>query len=281
MKTPTYSIFLTIALLCTSCAFNVNFPDKIKGEGEVISEQIVLDAFSSLKLSRGWEVTLIPSTSNYMVVEANENLFEVLEFDNQSGKLDIGSKKQISSANAKSITLYFTERLETLKVSSGTVLKSEDRLNFENLVLDISSGAEVYLDVDLKTLQLETSSGSEAVLSLNVEDLFIDSSSGSSALVETEAISIDVEASSGSEVTLRGTAHQLDVKTSSGAEVHSKGLESKSVVAKASSGSSISVYPMEDLKAEVSSGGDVYYHHQPSGSIDMNKSKSGGSIKQK
>ncbi|MBZ9628543.1 DUF2807 domain-containing protein [Psychroflexus sp. CAK57W] len=281
MKTITYSLLFSLCLSLFSCAFNMDYPEKIKGEGEVITEQIVLDSFKDLELKRGWEVTLQPASSNYMVVEANENLFEVLEHENISGKLVIGSSKQIASADAKQITLYFTEKLESLKVSSGTEVSSPERLNFDNLILDLSSGCEVTLDLDLRSLDLETSSGSEANLILKLDDLFVDSSSGSSADIEVNAISTKVESSSGSDVFLKGSSGQLEVRTSSGSSVNSKALESEKVTAKASSGSSISVYPLEDLEAETSSGGNVYYYNKPLGSLDLNKSKSGGVIKLK
>lgn len=281
MKTSTHLFLFSLCLLFFSCAFNIDYPDKIKGDGEVISEQIVLESFKDIELKRGWEVILVPSSSNYMVIEANENLFEFFEYENKAGKLMIGSKKQISSADAKQITLYFTEKQESLKVSSGTEVTSSDRLKFDDFNLDLSSGAEVTLDLEIYTLDLETSSGAEANLILNLDDLFVDSSSGSYANLEVNAISAKIESSSGSNVNLKGSTSNLEIRTSSGSSVNAKELISESVISKASSGSSISVYPIKDLKAEISSGGDVNYYNKPSGSLDLNKSKSGGSIKLK
>lgn len=281
MKTITHSLLFSLCLLFFSCAFNSNYTEKIKGEGEVITEQIVLESFEDVELKRGWNVILKPATSNYMVVEANENLFEFFEYENQAGQLVIGSSKQISSADKKQITLFFTEKLESLKVSSGTEVTSTERLNFDDLNLDLSSGCEVTLDMDLSSLKLETSSGSEATLVLNADDLIVDSSSGSSVDLEVDAILTKVESSSGSDVFLKGSSRQLEVRTSSGSSVNSKAFESGKVTAKASSGSSISVYPIEDLKAETGSGGNIYYYNKPSGNLELNKSKSGGSIQRK
>lgn len=281
MKTITYSLLFSLSVLLFSCNVNFNYPDKIKGEGEVITEQIALESFKDVELKRGWEIVLVPASSNYMVVEANENLFEVLEHENKTGKLIIGASKQISNADSKLITLYFTEKLESLRVSSGTEVSARERLNFDNVILDMSSGSDVDLDLRLRSLDLEISSGADADLVLSLDDLYVDSSSGSDADLEVNAIRVVVESSSGSDVTLKGSASELEVKSSSGSSINSKGLESKSVIAKASSGSSVSVYPLEDFSAETSSGGNVNYYNKPSGKLDFNKSKSGGSIKQK
>lgn len=281
MKTLSISVVLSLCLLLSSCSFSIDgftSMERINGEGEVITEQIELDNFKDVELKKGWEVILQPASSNYIVVEANENLLEVLEFDNQSGKLTIGASKQIYRADAKQVTLYFSESLESLKVSSGTEVTSTELLNFENFDLDISSGAEVNLTLDLNILNLETSSGSDADLVLSLDELFVDTSSGSSANLEANAITTKVESSSGSNVTLQGNTSTLEVRTSSGSSVNSKAFESDKVIAKASSGSSILVFPVKELTATISSGGNVNYYNKPSGRLDINKSKSGGSV---
>lgn len=278
MKTITYALVSSLCFLFLSCNINIDYLDKIEGEGEVITEQILLDSFTHVELKKGWKIILEPASSNYMVVEANENLFEVFEYENKNGKLILRASKQISNADAKQITLYFTEKLESLKVSSGTEVTSPERLNFENLDLDLSSGGEVTLDLELNTLNIETSSGSAAHLVLNLDDLFVDSSSGAYADLDVNAISVNVESSSGSEVNLKGTTSELDVQSSSGSNVDAERLMSDNVASKASSGAYVTVYSVVNLKAETSSGGNIKYLRQPTGDIELNKSKSGGSI---
>lgn len=284
MKTFTLSIVFVLSFVITGCSFNfdaLSNLEKIEGKGKIITEQLILEHFEDLQLKRGWDVILKPASSNYMVVEANENLLEVLDYDNKEGTLIIGALKQISKAEAKIITLYFSDTLESLKVSSGTTVSSPDQLHFDDFVLDLSSGAKVSLDAKLESLELETSSGATTNLKLNLKDLNIDSSSGSSASLEVHAVSTQVESSSGSSVNLKGSTNSLEVKTSSGSSLDAKRFQASYVYTKASSGSSISVFPLKDLKAETSSGGEVSYYNKPTGELDINKSKSGGGIQLK
>jgi len=275
-------LFLAVSCLCiTSCKFNINFPGEIEGEGDVISERFDLKSFNNLELERGWDVTIIPSSTNYMLVEANENLFEVLEFETDSGTLKIGASKSIGKADAKLITLYFSENLERLEVSSGVKLTSVDDLIFKNLIMELSSGCNVELSMELKSLNLQSSSGSEASLSLNSDDLSVKSSSGSTLSIEANSITTTASASSGSSITLRGETNQLDVNSSSGSRINSRNFEANSIVANASSGSDISIYPLERLKANSSSGGSIFYYNTPSENLIVNESNSGGSIKLK
>jgi len=275
-------LFLAVSCLCiTSCKFNINYPGEIEGEGEVISESFDLESFNNLELERGWEVTIIPSSTNYMLVEANENLFESLEFETVSGTLKIGASESIGKADAKLITLYFSENLERLEVSSGVKLTSTEDLRFENLIMELSSGSNVELSLELESLNLQTSSGSSASLNLNLEDLSVQSSSGSLVSIDAISITTTASASSGSSITLRGETNQLDVNSSSGSSINSKNFEANSIVAKASSGSSISIYPLERLEANSSSGGSISYYNTPSENLIVNESNSGGSIKLK
>jgi hypothetical protein len=275
-------LFLTVSCLCiTSCKFNINYPSEIEGEGDVISEHFDLKSFNNLELERGWDVTIIPSSTNYMLVEANENLFEVLEFESDSGTLKIGASKSIGKADAKLITLYFSENLDRLEVSSGVKLTSVDDLIFKNLIMELSSGCNVELSMELKSLNLQSSSGSEASLDLNSNDLSVQSSSGSKLSIEANSIMTTASASSGSSITLRGETNQLDINSSSGSRINSRNFKANSIVANASSGSGIFIYPLERLKASSSSGGSVFYYNTPSESLIVNESNSGGSIKLK
>lgn len=275
-------LFLAVSCLCmTSCKFNINYPGGIEGEGDVISERFDLKSFNNLELERGWEVIIIPSSTNYMLVEANENLFEALEFEIDSGTLKIGASRSIGKSEAKLITLYFSENLERLEVSSGVKLTSIDDLIFENLIMELSSGSNVELSLELKSLNLQTSSGSEASLSLNSDDLSVKSSSGSTVSIEANSITTMASASSGSSITLRGETNQLDVNSSSGSGINSKNFEANNVVAKASSGSNISIFPLERLEANSSSGGSISYYNTPTENLIVNESTSGGSIKLK
>lgn len=284
MKTITISAVLSLCLLLSSCSFSIDSitsNEQIRGQGEVIVEQIALDKFTALELKRGWNVTLEPASSNYMVIKANENLLEIIEFENQNEKLVIGASKQIAGADAKQITLYFTEDLKSIAASSGINLNSLKPLKFKNLELDLSSGSETNLELDVKSLELETSSGAEILLGLKSDELSIDSSSGSYVNINAKTISTSVESSSGAEVVLKGNTNQLNVKSSSGSDVDAKDFRSNDVITKASSGASISAFSIKNLKAETSSGGSIKYYNKPLGKLVLNQSKSGGSIREK
>ncbi|WP_127845335.1 head GIN domain-containing protein [Psychroflexus aestuariivivens] len=275
------SILAFLVMLTTSCNSNFNFSNQVNGTGEVLNERMDLSTFTEVKLEKGWKVKLIPSTENYIEVEANSNLLDILIVEDEGGKLLISAESNIGSADAKNIRLYFTERLNNISVSSGTGLTAESVLDFDDLELKVSSGADVEFNAKLKKMDASVSSGADLVMNVFGEEVIFDASSGSDSNLEVNVKNIDVSSSSGSNVEIIGETDNLSIDSSSGSDVEAKALKAKSVFVSVSSGSDASVYPLENLKANHSSGGHIEYYHKPSNSIDIEDSKSGGGVKYK
>ena len=273
------SIFALLVLMTTSCNSNFNFSDQVNGSGEVLNERMDLGTFNEVKLEKGWKVKLIPSTQNYMEIEANTNLLDILLVEDGDGTLLISAESNIGSADAKNIRLYFTERLDNISVSSGIDLKAESVLDFDDLELKASSGADVEFNAKLKKLDASVSSGADLTMNVWGEEVILDTSSGSDADLEVNVMKTEISTSSGSDVKIVGETDELKIVSSSGSDVNAKGLKAKSVNVSVSSGANANIYPLENLKAEHSSGGSVEYFNKPSNSIDIEDSKSGGGVK--
>ncbi len=137
------------------------------------------------------------------------------------------------------ITLY-TDKLESIEVSAGAAVESDVKWSSNNLSLEASSGARIY----------------------------ITSHSGK----------VKASASSGASIILFGTSDSMFASCSSGATVDASGMESQSVVAECSSGGAIKVHSVSSLSAEASSGGSIVYKGNPT-DTDIKKDKySGGNI---
>ena len=213
------TLFLLI-ITTTSCFF-----DGVRGNGNVeIKNRKISDDFSAIKVSRGLEVYLTKSNKLKLVVEADENLHDLITTEVRDGTLVITSTKNIGIAEAKKIHLS-VENLNKIGLSSGAQVFSENTLNTDELEVSASSGAI-------------------AKLKLKVDDLSCDSSSG--------AI-----------VNLEGKASNFKVRSSSGSIVKSYDLNAKNCEAKATSGANISVYVNGSIEAKATSGANIKYKGNP------------------
>lgn len=231
-----YLFAISITITMTQCGYVTN---KVNGKGDVIQQEYELPEFSTINLSSGWEVELIPSETNKMLVSANENLFDELEYEVNNNILTIDAKGAIGNADKKLIQVFYTSSIEKLSVSSGVYVHSASALQTEKLSASFSSGCK-------------------AVLILQCEGL-------------------SVSASSGANVSLEGSSTAISYSASSGAGILAENLIGKAVSASASSGASINLAVNGNLNASSSSGAVIRYQGDVQ-QLKSSKS-SGGSVK--
>ena len=271
---------LAFTMLAATVQCNMGNYNTVKGEGEVIEEEFELSNFDEVSFANGWDVELIQSDTNKMIVKANENLVELLKIDQDDLYLKVGteSKDNIGKADSKLLTVYYTGKLITLKASSGVKLFSPEQLNFDDVKISSSSGSSVELNIKTNKLDCNSSSGSDMMLKISSTDVSASSSSGSELELSGKSKSIVASSSSGSSFNLSGYTEALEADSSSGSRIDAEELKAVNVTASASSGSSVDVYPVEVLDAKSSSGGSITYHNKPSVDIKRNES-SGGSVR--
>lgn len=237
MQTAFTKLFLLIAtvLFGVSCSTYT-----IKGNGILKQKEFLLpQEINELEIGNGWNVKLIKGSENKLIVNTDENILELFKYEFKEHNLNISAlKKQgLIKATKRNITIYYTSNIDDIDVSSGASLSSKDILNQRKLTLDISSGADIILE--LKTQYTS------------------------------------VEASSGANINLEGTIENLKAEASSGATIKGKKLETQTLDAEASSGGNIKIGKVHDkIKASASAGGNIKYGGNPK-KTEIEKSISG------
>lgn len=132
-----------------------------------------------------------------------------------------------------------------------------------------------------KVNSIEVSSGASVTSQNLIEsdDLRMSSSSGANLKIAFKAPKAKCEASSGASAKLKGVAKYFDTDASSGSNIQAGEVKAIKVKASASSGASISVDAEEEINADASSGGSIKYSGSPK-MVDIEKS-SGGSVNKK
>lgn len=184
----------------------------------------ISDDFVRIEASRGLDVYITKSKKIKLVVEADENLHELIETEVRDGTLYITSSKNIWSASSKKIHLS-VDFVNEINVSSGAEVYSENTFTSEKLAVNASSGGQAKLD-------------------LRVDDLHCESSSGA-------------------EIKLSGEANNFDASSSSGSEIEAYGLKARNCNAKATSGSDMELMVTEVFVGKATSGGDIKFKGHP------------------
>jgi len=219
-----FAIALVLALLVTSCNFDINFGDGKKGNGVVTKEdRKISEDFTVVKASEGLDVFVTQSDELNILVEADENIIELIATDIKDGELRIHALENIGRATKK---IYVSlPEITALKSSSGADLIVQNKITAEKIELDASSGSDLEIEV--------------------------------------VASEIEADASSGADIKISGATNSLYADASSGADIKAKNLVTKRCNADASSGSDITVNVSESLIADASSGADIRYSGDP------------------
>lgn len=214
------AIAALMALLTSSCAFNMNWGDGKQGNGQVTEEsRNVSEDFTTVYASEGLDVFVSQGDDYEILVEADENIIDLIGTDIEDGKLKIHAIENIGRATKK---VYVTlPEVDALKSSSGADLIAQTLIKSDKIVLDASSGSDIE--------------------------------------VEVLANEVEADASSGADIKVSGKTDTLYADASSGSDIKARNLTAKTCTADASSGADISVNVSEKLTADASSGADISY----------------------
>ena len=231
---------LFLASILTSC--NINLLNKINGNRNVITvDRTTIENFTKIKVSTGLDVYLTQGPKNKTILEADENLHDIIVTEVQNGILKIYAEKSIWQAKSKKV--YVTiKNLESLTATSGSdVYTKEDALSLNEIKIRATSGANINISI--------------------------------------EANIVETSATSGSDIEISGTSKNHISSATSGASIDAFLLKSRNANVNVSSGADINIYASESINASASSGGDIDFKGNPR-KISKNSS-SGGSISAK
>lgn len=249
-----------LSLLFFSCNFDINIGPGVAGNGHVVQESRTINAsFDAIKATEGLNVYVTQSDNESIIVEADENLQDLIITEVVDNVLKVHTKKNIGKAASKKVMVSF-KNVSHIISSSGSNVYSTNSITAQNLELESSSGSNMTLNVNTTSLKCNTSSGSNMTLLLNTEVL-------------------ECHTSSGSNIKLTGKTIKLLADASSGSNVKAGDLISEFSEANASSGSNITVNTSKELIAKATSGAGIYYSGNPE-KVEKNDSPS-GSIKKK
>ncbi len=224
MKTIKITLLLFLATMASSCQFDLQW-GQVNGNGNVVTEERAVSDFSGVRGSAGMDVYLTEGDENLVVVEADENLMEVIETYVEGNTLKISTTKSIGKSKSRKVHVTF-KSLDKIEASSGADVTSNSIIRSETLSLDSSSGADLEVEIFAKEVYINTSSGSDLKVS--------------------------------------GRANRVIADASSGSDLRARALETKSCRAEASSGATISITVLDQMEGSASSGGDIRYYGNPS-----------------
>jgi len=147
-------------LLTTTFTSGCIIPNGVRGDGNVVKEERNVKEFDEIQVSGAYMVYLTQGSKEELIIEADENLMDLITTKVVDGKLKIYNKKDIRSSKKMNIYLTFVE-IDELSVSGAVDIEGTNKFTLNELSLNVSGAAEIFLDIELKELDAELSGASE------------------------------------------------------------------------------------------------------------------------
>lgn len=234
----------------------------IKKTTSITNENRNVGQFSGVNVATGVVLNFKQETpiSVNVVADADKLQYIVTRVENGILNVYIDDKVQ-KNLKFKNISVNVSApNLEQIKTTSGAVFNSINAINETKMNVEVSSGAVVNADLNIKEQgSITVTSGAVINSRLKANELIMKLTSGSTA-------------------NLNGNVGFGKLEVSSGATGNTGNLSFKKVEIHATSGASVSCDVEEELVAKASSGGSIKYKGNPKINSDISKI-SGGSLK--
>lgn len=216
-----FNLFFLLMLSSVSAGC-MDLLDGIKGDGNVVKEERSVKSFDAIDISGAFDVYLTQGGSESLVVEADENLMEIIVTEVVNGTLKIYNKKGIRKAEELNIYLTFKD-LESMEISGAVEIRGENRFDLDELQIEGSGASEIELSLKAELLEADFSGASEMDLSGYCKEMKLDVS-GASELnavdLEVEVLRMDVSGASEARVFV---TQELHIDASGASSVRYKG----------------------------------------------------------
>lgn len=206
-----------IFTLTSGCSYGFN---GIKGNGNVVKQDRTISSFSGIDVGGAFKVFLTQGDKEGLVVEADENLLDIIETEVRGNTLRIKTTEDIKDSKALNIYITFKD-LSEIDVSGACKMSGENKFTLDDIEVDCSGASDV---------SMKLSAGN-----------------------------MDLECSGASNMDLYGTAESMDLDISGASHLDASDLEVKTCNADVSGASHGKVFVTGELSADVSGAGSLKY----------------------
>lgn len=216
---------------------------QVEASGPAVRQTRTLTSdINTLKVESGIDVQYIQGSSAKIVVEAPENIFDIIATTVQGSTLTVRPTKGFSTKRGQTVRVIVTApAVSNFAATSGASLSVDPGYKMADNVVytDASHGASL------------------SIASLAAGSVNVRCSSGASTAISKIAVNaLDASASSGASLSLSGHTSTATLKAGGGASLSASGLSASSGLASATGGASVSSN-IRNAQTHSSGGGSV------------------------
>lgn len=228
MKKSIFILALMALSLQTANAQWWSGSKKIKGNGNMKTENREVSDYEGVELEGSMNVELIAGNEGNLKVEAEENLLQYIVTEVSGDELKITTEKGYnldpSGDNKITVTVPFKD-LSSVSLTGSGDIRSRDRITAENFEVKLTGSGDIQLPLQAKNARASiTGSG---------------------------------------DIDLMGSARDFECKVTGSGDISAFEFKCENVDATVTGSGDIQVYATEELRAKVPGAGDIEYKGNP------------------
>ena len=242
MRKLLFFVFLAFTNLSLFAQFG-----SIRGNGNVVKTNRNVGSFSEIEAGGSLNVFLTQGSSNEVLIEADENLHEIIITEVRGDKLIIKNEENVRESKKFDVYVTFRE-INSISSSGSTDVTALTSLSSNRNFTVSSSGAS---DLILKE-------------GLSCQVLNINGSGSSDIeLSDVESTQTTIGVSGSVDLEIEGKTDQITIGASGSSDISAKDFIANNVSVSASGSSDIYVYAKSSLMVNASGSSDIYYWGEP------------------
>jgi hypothetical protein len=234
----------TILLFVAVLAFSSCTTRRVKGNGNITTNNRSEGSFDAVKASGSFDVFFSQGETNEIRIEADENLMKYIQTTIEDGVLRIRTKSGMNIRPSQDIKVYVkSPRYRSVSLSgSGNMVAETKIVSTEKIKLSISGSGDIKLQ-------------------------------------EVDAPQIDVNISGSGKAEGFGNTRDLDIDVAGSGDVMMKDLKAENAKISIAGSGNVWIYASMKLDVRVAGGGDIHYYGNPP-DIQSKTAGSGNLIKE-
>ena len=219
------------------CLLTLSFVNSLSAQ-----KAISVESFSELVLTGSMNVELKTADKEEVIIETKGIEVEDIGVNVKGGVLKINALNAFKNKNIEINIIIYHRDLYEISASAGAIVTKEETLNGDKLDLDVSSGAKISIDVNVKSLKAFCSSGASLLLSGKVESGQLTAATG--GMIDGKKLEVDrayVVSSTGASILVKAIS-ELDIRSNTGGNVTYYGTPVKKTIKKVMAGEVVNEY---------------------------------------
>lgn len=201
---------------------------KIKGNGNVTTENRTTGDYDGIKCAGSMDYILVAGTEGKIKIEGESNLLEYIVTEVKNGNLVVKTEKAVNLSPSWNKTIKITipfKDISSVSLAGSGDLWNEDKITTSDFDVSLAGSGDVILNV--------------------------------------EASSVKGSLAGSGDLTLKGSTNDLTAKLAGSGDIHGFGLQANNTEVSLAGSGDIRVVSNKAIKARVSGSGDIEYKGNP------------------